>query len=373
MDPHFYFKAAEKERAFFRKYWKQGYTLHTVKEKRPNTIQKVTEKYVYVTTEKSRAANRIPRDRLRKALAILFYRRVVTLKELIKINSFSSALAALIKAIMADICKVMHTKKGAVRLTLRGLRFIFSGLSKGRNDMRFVSENGGRFVLLNYHDIRFDTAERWKQKLLELGLKCVLDSGEFSRYNAELKGKRIKPITVEDYAQFVMRHSDVIYQYFTLDKIGDPEVTKRNFEYLERVVRKKPIPIWHVQNSLDLLQELVDAEHEVIAIGGSRFVSRQKREAVFDAIFQRFGDRANFHALGLGATDLLLRHNWFSADASTWLNGRIFRKLISIAGEYPAPKWMSNEEALAFNVRTLAALEDRYSELQIDISMLPPC
>jgi hypothetical protein len=69
---------------------------------------------------------------------------------------------------------------------------------------------------------------------------------------------------------------------------------------------------------------------------------------------------------------LLLKHKWFSADSSSWLNGLIFGSLITFAGNVKAPKWMPAEKALGFNIRTLAALEDRYTDLQIDFDMFPP-
>lgn len=372
---HFHIKAAAKERAFLRKYGKGGYTFFTVKEQRPNVIQKVTQNYIYVTTAKSERLNRIPRSSLRKALAHLFYRRVMTLKALIRINSFSSALAGLIRAMMSDICKITETKTRAVRLSLRGLRYIFSGVSKGKDDVRIVKQNGGRFVLLNYFNIRNDRSDGWKENLRELGFdyRCViLDPGEKSYYEAIQKGKTPKPVDLQDYAEFVKAHSDVIYQYLTADVIGDPVQTRQNTEYLSQVVGRRPIPVYHVQNSLDVLEELIAEDHDVIAIGGSVFVSRQERERVFAEIFKRFGDQANFHALGLGTTELLLRHPWFSADASSWLNGRIFRKLITLSGVITAPRSMSSEEALGFNVRSLAALEERYSGLQLNFDLLPP-
>ncbi len=377
MNTYFQRKAMKKESTFFRKHGKQGYTLLTVRDSRPNTIQKVTNKYIYVRSEKGNSDIRIPRSSLRRALAILFYRRVSTLKQLIKINSFSSALAAMIKAIMVDICKVVLTKTGAVRLTIRGLRYFFSGLSKGKDDVRIVKENGGHFVLLNYYTIRNDLSDSWKHSLQALGFnyKCViLDPGEKTLYDAMSKGREVKPINIEDYAEFVIRHSDIIHRYFTLDKIGDPVTTKQNSDYLEQVVGKKPIPIYHIQSPLSALQEIVDEGHDVIGIGGSalRSVSSQKREAAFQAIFDRFGEHANFHALGLGSIKYLLGYDWFSADASSWLNARIFGKLITMAGNVSVPKSMDTEHALGFNVRLLAALEERYSEMQIDMSTYMP-
>jgi hypothetical protein len=375
MNIHFQAKAATKERVFLRKYGKEGYTFFTVKEHRPNIIQKVTKDYIYVTTKKSKRPNRIPRSSLRRALAILFYRRVTTLKALIRINSFSSAIAGLIKTIMSDICRITETKTKAIRLSLRGLRYIFSGVSKGKSDIRIVKQNGGLFILLNYYNIRSDLSDSWKENLRELGFdyKCVImDPGEKSYYEAVLKGRSPKPIDLHAYGEFVKEHLDVIYQYLTCDVIGNPELTRKNTEYLERVVGRKPVPIFHVQNSLDVLEEIVAEDHEVIGIGGSVFVSRKQRAQVFAEIFKRFGDRANFHALGVGAIDMLLCHPWFSADASSWLNGRIFRRLITLAGDVTVPKWMTSEDALGFNVRTLAALEDRYEDLQLNIDLLTP-
>lgn len=370
---HFLAKAEAKERQFFRKYGKPGYQVHTVTG-RANTIERVTEKYVYIKTSSGNEANRIPRERLRKALAILFHQRVITLKELIRIQKFSSALAALIRIIMIDICKVLRTPAG-VRLSLKGLRYIYSGVSKGKRDVRIVKQNGGLFVLINYFAVRSDTAATWKHNLRELGFdyKCVmLDPGEKTLHEAKRKGKPVKPLDLDEYAEFVKQHSDIIYQFLTIDKIGDPETTQANTLYLERAVGRKPIPVYHVQNSLSVLQDYIDQGYEVIAIGGSVFVGRKRRAQLFDEIFKRFGDIANFHALGVGSTELLLQYPWFSADASSWLNGRIFGKLLSLHGTVRAPIWMTSEEALAFNVRIFSSLEDRYDDMQISIDLLPP-
>ncbi|MGP3788512.1 hypothetical protein [Paenibacillus sp. 1A_MP2] len=367
-------KAREKERSFFSNRGRAGSTVYTIKTGRINTIQKETEKYVYVRSENGSADNRISRDSIRRALALLFYRRVITLKALIKIKAYSSAMAAIIKAIMVDICKVVKTKSGAVRLTLRGLRYIFSGLSKSRRDIELVKEYGGRFILLNYFTIRNDHTNQWKQTIIELGFdyKCVIiDPGEKTLHDAAKKGLPVKPIDIDDYAAFVRQHSDIIYQYLTLDIIGDPAATQRNTKYLALKVGRKPVPIYHIQSDMAALQELVDEEHELIAIGGSalRSVSTQRRERVFDEIFRKYGDSVNFHALGLGSLNLLLKYSWFSADASSWLNARIFGKLQTLTGQSVVPPYMSSEAALGFNVNLLVSLEERYYDLQTTIDM----
>lgn len=375
MNHHYQAKAIAKEKSFIRKYGKPGYIFYTVKGQKPNVIQKVTRDYIYVTTEKSKRPNRIPRSSLRRALSVLYYRRVTTLRELTRFNSFTSALAGLIKVIMRDICKISETRTKAVRLSLCGLRYIFSGLSKGPGDVRIVKQNGGMFVLLNYFNIRSDLNDRWKDNLRKLGFdyRCViLDPGEKSYHHAVLRGKSPKPIDLDGYAEFVKTHSDVIFQYLTCDVIGDPVKTHQNTEYLTMVVGRRPIPIFHVQSSLDVLEEMIKEDHDVIAIGGSVFINPKQRERIFSEIFRRFGDRVNFHALGVGATDLLLRFPWFSADGSSWLSGRIFRRLITPIGAISVPEWMTNDDALGCNVKFLASLEDRYSNLQICFDQISP-
>ncbi|GKS12809.1 hypothetical protein YDYSY3_38090 [Paenibacillus chitinolyticus] len=376
MSDYYFHTATMKERTFFRKVGKPGYAFYTVKNSQPNWVQKVTDRYIYIRTQKSSKELKIPRQSLRRAIAFLYFRRIVTLKQLNKIHSFSSALAAMLKAIMIDLCKVATTKSGTVRLSLRGLRYFFSGVSRGKDDVRIVKKYGGRFVLLNYFMIRNDPLESWRTNLLANGFhsKCVfLDPGEKTLYEARQNGKNPKPIDAEEYAAFVRRHSDLILHYLTIDKIGDPEITKRNTVLLEELTGKKPVPVYHIQSPLDVLQSLIDEEHEIIAIGGSalRSVSLKKRKQAFDAIFERFGETANFHALGLGSLQFLLNYPWFSADASSWLNGRIFGKIIALTGDYKTIRSIPPEEALGFNVRTYSALEERYTKLQIDWSMFP--
>jgi len=179
--------------------------------------------------------------------------------------------------------------------------------------------------------------------------QCViLDPGEKTLYDAMSKGRDVKPINIDDYVEFVIRHSDIIHRYFTLDKIGDPMVAKQNTDYLERVVGKKPIPIYHIQSPIEALQEIVNEGHDVISIGGSalRSVSPQKREAAFRAILERFGDDVNFYALGLGSIKHLLAFDWFSADASSWLNARIYGKLTTLIGIVTTPRLMSLRKPL---------------------------
>lgn len=376
MNPYFKRQAADKESRFFRNYGKDGKVIYTLKTSQGNMIEKITEKYVYLRSEKRERGFRIPRATLRKSLTLFFYRRTLTLKQLLKIHAYSSALSALIHAIMVDFCKVVVTKTGAVRLTLRGVRYFFSGLSRSLADVKIVQENNARFVLLNYASIKGDRTGRWKKNLRDLGYdyRCVmLDPGSKTIHDAMSKGRLVEPIDLYEYAAFVAQHSDIIYQYLTVDLIGDPRTTMENTLLLEQLVGRRPVPVYHIQSPLETLQELVEAEYGTIAIGGSalRSVSYSRRVEAFDEIFKRYA-YLNFHALGLGSIDLLFRYPWASADSSAWLNGRIYRKLITLGGVIDTPDGITSRAALGFNVRLLASLEELYSEVQTAIGMYYP-
>lgn len=376
MNPYFMQQAVEKESRYFRKYGKKGKVVYTLKTFKGNVIEKVTEKYVYLRSEKRENLFRISRATLRNSLKLFLYRRTITLKQLIRVHSFSSALGALIHSIMIEYCKVIVTKTGAVRMTLRGVRYFFSGVSRSLADVQIAHENNARFVLLNYASIKGDIACRWKKNLRDLGYdyRCVmLDPGEKTIHDAMCKGRDVEPIDLMEYAAFVIRHSDIIFQYLTVDRIGDPLTTMRNTLLLEQIVGRRPIPIYHIQSPLEALQELVDADYDVIAIGGSalRSVSHNRRIEAFDEIFKRYS-QLNFHALGLGSIDLLLNYPWVSADSSSWLSGRIYRKLITLAGRMEAPFYMSSREAMGYNVKLLASLEEKYGEIQTSYDLYFP-
>ncbi|QWU15608.1 hypothetical protein SAMN04487895_112166 [Paenibacillus sophorae] len=117
-------KATEREAMFARKAAAGNRVVYTIKSAKANVIEKITEKYINIRSANRDAIHRNPRSSLRRALTLFFYRRIVTLKQLMKVHAYSSAMAALIQSIMLDICKVMVTKTGAVQLTLRGL-FLF--------------------------------------------------------------------------------------------------------------------------------------------------------------------------------------------------------------------------------------------------------
>jgi hypothetical protein len=342
--------ARKTERAFIRKLQKKG--GFTTANGKANLFAGKDAKAILLKTEKSKKPLAVLRTKLRAAISYTFYSRTVTRKELEAYSRFSSALLGILIEVFEKAGKLHKTAKGLLRLTLIGVRYFFAGVDKSVRDLEVAAANGAKFVLMTYAHIRKGKA--WKNHVERLGLKIMLDSGAFTLWKAQQKGKLVEAISIADYAAFIEEHKDLLYSWFNLDVIGDVEASKANAEYL-KAKGLAPIEVWHIQSSLDDLQQLVDEDHAVIAIGGSVGTSEKVREEIFTKVFERFPDQ-NFHFLG-GSSKLLYKFSWFSADSTGWLAGRMYGAILDKDGQRKAPEGMTGIEALAYNAKNLSSLE----------------
>lgn len=337
-----------------------------------NTVVSVTPNAIMVKTKKSKQPYRLSRQMVRKAIAYILYRRTVTRRDLEKFTKwYNSALMGLLKSLLFSIVKASKTASGLLKLTLRGVRYFFSGAARSKSDMEVIAANNG-CLLLSYWHLREDKYERWRYHVNRLGLqgKILIDSGEYSRYRAILEGKPAPEITLQEYAEFICRHKSIIYGFINLDVVGDPEQSKKNEDELRKLVGMDPIPVWHVQSSWDELQNLIDSERDYpcIAIGGSVFVSKAEQKRIFDELFVRFS--FEFHLLG-GSGENLLNYPWHSSDGSSWI-ARRYGYLVTATGQIRVPEEWTMEEALHYNVQLLAKLEEMYHGVpQTEIPVQP--
>lgn len=360
----YWLRAVKTETSFFKKV-KGIISVSTVSGK-VNVIEKVTVSDVYIKTGKSQNPFKIPRKKIREALQDIFYRRWTGRSELQQFTAYTSALLALVHRILSGICKIQRLKSG-YRLFLKGTRFFFSGCDRSVRDLEIAAANGAEYILLSFYYLSQFASEVWKRTIKRLGLKVFLDCGEYTRYAAILKGKETKPISLEEYANFIIKHADVLYACISLDCVGDPEQSKSNYGKLRALVGDlvEIIPVWHIQSDWSDLQELVDEEHPLIAIGGSIFVGAggiQHLREKFKDLFRMYPSQP-FHRLG-GASSLLFEFEWFSADSSSWLVGRKYGKIITTTGQMRAPE-LTDEERIGHNVRLLCKLEQ--PNVQMDL------
>jgi len=212
-------KANQIERRFFRKVT-IGTTFQTGMG-RINEIIDINEKTVILQTSVGTPLP-VSRYKIRKAIAFLLYRRTATRKELETFSAYNSALMGLLQRILIEIAKIHRTVKGLLRITIKGVRFFFSGVDRGMKDIERIIQHGGRFLLCSYFYLREKNMTQLYELLKKYKLEILLDSGEFSLYRAKRKGKEVKPILLEEYACFVNKYKDIIYGYFNLDVTGDP-------------------------------------------------------------------------------------------------------------------------------------------------------
>lgn len=324
-----------------------------------NHIVEHDSRRVFFQSEAGKMINTIELRKLQAAIRELFTRRTMIRKQLEAFSNFSSALFGLLAAIMKGMVKLTVGAKG-LRLTIIGVRFFFSGCDRAVKDLEIAKANGAEYVLMSYYYLRKDKKCNWRRHGERLGLNVMLDSGAFTVWKRREAGREVSEIDVRDYAEFVLQHKDVIHSFITLDVVGDDAATAANDEYL-RSLGLSPIPVFSAMGDLEELGKLVEADHDLIAIGATVGMREETKRVLFERIFTTFPD-GRFHWLG-GSSSLIIDFDWFSADSSTWLSGRKYGKLIDHQFKTTkAPASMNGFAALAHNVRILSALENRYIE-----------
>lgn len=144
-------------------------------------------------------------------------------------------------------------------------------------------------------------------------IRFVLDSGAFTAWKAG------KPIALDDYCRFIDSLPIKPWRYFTLDVIGDPEGTIKNYETM--LARGyKPVPIFTRGERLEMLDHYYKTS-DVVGIGG--LVGTQKNKGFINGIMKHVGDR-KVHWLGFTSTDYLKHYRPYMCDSSSWASALIY-------------------------------------------------
>lgn len=182
-------------------------------------------------------------------------------------------------------------------------------------------------------------------------LRFVLDSGAFTAWKAG------NPINIDDYCRFLEGLPIKPWRYFTLDVIGDPHGTMKNYEtMLERGFR--PVPIFTRGEDPAILEEFYKTS-DVVGIGG--LVGTPGNHGFVKGIMRYVGDRM-VHWLGFTNLDFIKTYKPFMCDSSTWESG----------ARYGALKlYMGNAKFYAikkshFQTRPPQAVLDRIRQLGVD-------
>lgn len=147
------------------------------------------------------------------------------------------------------------------------------------------------------------------------GWHAFLDSGAFSAFTLG------EQINVEDYADFLDRHGRSFDLVASLDVIGDPDATARNFLRLCERGHDYVVPTFHYSFRWDALDRLVAASPRIALGGMARFArtvtNRKPLRSWLDAAFRRIPRGTLVHGFGVSGLDMLMSYPWDSVDSTT--------------------------------------------------------
>lgn len=153
-------------------------------------------------------------------------------------------------------------------------------------------------------------------------LRFTLDSGAFTAWKAG------KPIQLDDYCRFLDQLPIKPWRYFTLDVIGDPEGTMRNYETM--LARGfKPVPIFTRGEDTSVLDEFYKTS-DVVGIGG--LVGTQGNRGFVKGIMRHIRDRM-VHWLGFTDLDFIKVYRPYMCDSSSWESGARYGALKLYMGQ----------------------------------------
>lgn len=313
-----------------------------------NQVARVDDDNIYIRSSRNNVEVKFPLKAIVASSAYLYRIRQVERKELEVFHKFTSSLFGLLRYIFDNAAKVYQQSR-FLRLVMMGIRFFLAGADKCPRDLNVAHAAGARFILLSYFYLR--DKQTWKAHVKRLGLRVLLDSGAFSVYRAQVKGKKVKDINLNEYCQFIRDNMDILEGYFNLDVIGSPEKTRENLCLMEQQ-GLDPIPVFHMGSPLAELDRLVKDGYPVIGLGGTVGIPEQKRVEFLGMVFNRHPNQC-FHGLGISSLSLLSTFPFFSCDSRTWIAGRSYGRLV-FPGSIPKHPLM----AMAENVRNYVKLEN---------------
>jgi hypothetical protein len=144
-------------------------------------------------------------------------------------------------------------------------------------------------------------------------IRFVLDSGAFTAWKAG------KPIALDDYCRFIESLPFKPWRYFTLDVIGDPHATVKNYETM--LARGfNPVPIFTRGEEPAMLDEYYKTS-DVVGIGG--LVGTEGNKGFVKGIMKLVNGR-KVHLLGFTNLAFIKVFKPYMCDSSSWEMGARF-------------------------------------------------
>jgi len=152
-------------------------------------------------------------------------------------------------------------------------------------------------------------------------IRFLLDSGAFTAFN---NGSHIE---LNEYCAFVKNPPVKIWKYFTLDVIGNPEKTKKNY-YTMLDKGLTPIPIFTRGANPSILEEYYKTS-KIVGIGG--LVGTKNNKAFVNGIMKLIKKR-KVHLLGFTNPNYIKYYKPYMCDSSSWLTAPRFATITIYLG-----------------------------------------
>lgn len=197
------------------------------------------------------------------------------------------------------------------------MRVFLAGTS---NQQEIVMANPPLYVLESFYYFK-----EWQKELIPKTKQFFVDSGAFT-FRSMSKNEMNWDALIEQYAAFILKNN--INYFFEMDIdniIGYDRVLKLN-EKLERITKKRCIPVWHPSRGIENFHKMCD-EYSYVSLGG--IVGAKKNSKKYQAYYSLMPQLikiahkhgARIHGLGYTATSTYDTVKFDSVDSTTWTIG----------------------------------------------------
>jgi len=161
-------------------------------------------------------------------------------------------------------------------------------------------------------------------------ISFILDSGAFSAW------KSGKNVTLDGYCKFVESLPFAPLFYFTLDVIGDPIATMRNYHEMRRR-GFSPVPVFTPGAPIEHLEEYYETS-EILGCGGLTNKVGQESLQYLQRIVRASKGR-KMHLLGYTKPQLVKHFKPFSCDSSSWCRAQRYGHMDVYLGRGEYGQW----------------------------------
>ena len=206
--------------------------------------------------------------------------------------------------------------KEAMKIYLAGIqsRTSFSGKAKS-----FVIGENKPLILESFFYLQ--KQNEWILKMKPFFGDFLLDSGAFTYMQGN--GDKVNfEKYVREYAKFINKHKIDLFFELDIDIVVGIKEVERLRALLEKLTKKRCIPVWHKSRGKDYWLKMIK-EYDYVAIGGIVSGEIKRKEAPIFRWFLETAKKENCKVHALGYTNLvgLTKYPFYSVDSTAWLYG----------------------------------------------------